>query len=129
MDDKTRAEAARQLGMKEREITAVEKTADGLVITTHDGVRTLVGTDGGFQVVSTPVVIPEDERCEACGGTGRKSESTDSPSDDGVPDGSADDVVKWVGEDRERAGRALAAEQARPTPRSTLVEKLERLSR
>lgn len=42
LDSQTRALAARLLGMKPSEIRAVEETADGTVVTTHDGVRTQV---------------------------------------------------------------------------------------
>jgi len=43
-------------------------------------------------------------------------------------DGTAADVLAWVGEDRERAAVALAAEQAKDKPRSTLVKQLEKLA-
>jgi hypothetical protein len=50
----------------------------------------------------------------------------DAPSQ--VPDGSIQQVLAWVGNDKDRAQAALDAEQAKPTPRSSLVEKLnERL--
>jgi hypothetical protein len=42
-----------------------------------------------------------------------------------VPDGTVEDVLDWVGDDRDRAQDALAAEQSKPTPRVTLVEALE----
>ena len=38
-----------------------------------------------------------------------------------------DEVEEWVGDDPDRARQALAAEQARPEPRKTLVAKLERI--
>lgn len=37
-------------------------------------------------------------------------------------------VLAWVGEDRERAAEALAAEEARDKPRSTLVRDLTKLA-
>lgn len=37
-------------------------------------------------------------------------------------------VLSWVGEDRERAAAALAAEQAKEKPRSGLVKSLEKLT-
>ena len=43
-------------------------------------------------------------------------------------DGTAADVLAWVGEDPERAEEALAAEQAKDKPRSTLVKQLEKLA-
>jgi hypothetical protein len=36
--------------------------------------------------------------------------------------------LAWVGEDRERAAEALAAEEARDKPRSTLVRDLTKLA-
>jgi hypothetical protein len=43
-------------------------------------------------------------------------------------DGTAADVLAWVGEDPDRAEEALAAEQAKDRPRSTLVKQLEKLA-
>ena len=43
-------------------------------------------------------------------------------------DGTAADVLAWVGEDQERAREALTAEQAKEKPRSTLVKQLEKLA-
>lgn len=48
---------------------------------------------------------------------------------DGVPDGTANQVLAWVGEDKERAAAALAAEVAKgDDARSSLVAKLSRLA-
>lgn len=58
-------------------------------------------------------------------------EQTDTTGDvtgDGVPDGTAKDVLDWVGSDQGRAARALEAERGRDKPRSTLIADLERLS-
>ena len=46
-----------------------------------------------------------------------------------VPEGTAKEVMSWVGDDAERAQRALDAEQSSGDPRSTLVEDLERVIR
>lgn len=43
-------------------------------------------------------------------------------------DANAADVLAWVGDDPERADEALAAEQAKDKPRSTLVKQLEKLA-
>jgi hypothetical protein len=45
---------------------------------------------------------------------------------DGVPEGSAKQVLEWVGTDPARAAAALEAEEARPKPRSTLVDELHK---
>jgi hypothetical protein len=47
---------------------------------------------------------------------------------DPVPTGSAEDVLAWVGDDPDRAKRALATEQAAEKPRVTLVDKLTKLT-
>jgi hypothetical protein len=47
---------------------------------------------------------------------------------DGVPDGTAAEVLEWVGDDHDKAAQALEAEQAREKPRSTLVGALEKLT-
>ncbi|MFF4536547.1 hypothetical protein [Streptomyces aureus] len=59
----------------------------------------------------------------------------DAPAADNEPaDGELDieataaDVLDWVGDDPERASEALAAEQAKDKPRSTLVKQLEKLA-
>jgi hypothetical protein len=43
-------------------------------------------------------------------------------------DGTAADVLAWVGDDPDRAEEALEAEQAKDKPRSTLVKQLEKLA-
>lgn len=46
-----------------------------------------------------------------------------------VPEAStAADILAWVGQDADRAAEALAAEQDREKPRSTLVKQLEKLA-
>jgi len=49
-------------------------------------------------------------------------------SDEPPVDGTIDDLMSWVNDDRERAGRALAAEQAKDKPRSTVVKRLTALA-
>lgn len=51
-------------------------------------------------------------------------ESKASSGSDEVPEGSVAQVLAWVGDDSDRARRALEAEQERPTPRQTLVAQL-----
>jgi hypothetical protein len=50
----------------------------------------------------------------------------DEPVDEAadVPNASVQDVLTWVGDDKGRAKAALDAENARPTPRATLVSQL-----
>jgi hypothetical protein len=58
-----------------------------------------------------------------------QSDQSDEPQsqDDDVPDGSIDDVLGWVGDDHERAQRALEVENEKSSPRTSLVSKLETL--
>lgn len=49
------------------------------------------------------------------------------PVEEQVPDGTADDVLAWVGSDTERALAAIEAEENREKPRKTLLAKLEAL--
>jgi hypothetical protein len=46
---------------------------------------------------------------------------------DGVPDGTAEQVMAWVDGDLARAAAALAAEHAKDKPRAGLSGALERL--
>lgn len=60
----------------------------------------------------------------------RPDEEQDGPGADGdqVPDGNADAVLDWVGDDRDRAAKAIEAEKERDNPRSTLISKLKKLT-
>lgn len=51
-------------------------------------------------------------------------ETPDPDGDEPPVDGTIDDLMAWVNDDRERAGAALAAEQAKDKPRSTVVKRL-----
>lgn len=53
------------------------------------------------------------------------AESAATESTDPVPEGSVDEIVEWVGDDRERAQRALDVEQASERPRKTAVAAFE----
>jgi hypothetical protein len=54
----TRAEAARALGMKDTEVVDVTDIDGGTVVTTHDGVQTLVADDGTVHAYAEP---PEEQ--------------------------------------------------------------------
>lgn len=47
---------------------------------------------------------------------------------DRVPGGTTEEIRAWVGDDRERAARALAVERAGAKPRTTLVDHLAKLA-
>lgn len=72
------------------------------------------------------------KRCPECGST--KAYEAGSPEHlaalevaDQVPDGAAEKVLDWVGEDTERAARALEVEQRKDKPRTTLLDQLAKL--
>ena len=80
-------------------------------------------------------VLETDPEPEPEGGdVGEDDGDAPEPGEDDVPDGpvpvdgTAVDVLDWVGDDPERAAEALAAEQAKDKPRSTLVKQLEKLA-
>jgi len=115
-------EAARIMGMKaHREVLEVVLTGAGNVVRTHDGIWTLIDVDGRPRGA-----VPAPAR--RSGGVLVEVDSEPEVVDpEAVPDGSVDVVLTWVGGDKGRAGRALAVENGRPAPRSTLVVALEKL--
>lgn len=58
----------------------------------------------------------------------RADETPAPPPADAVPDGSAKDVLDWVGSDPGRALAAAEAERARDKPRSTLLADLDKVT-
>ena len=54
-----------------------------------------------------------------------KSSGADTSND--VPEGSVDEVLEWVGDDKTKALAALDAENAKSSPRKTAIEELENL--
>lgn len=60
-------------------------------------------------------------------GQGGDGNEGDPPAGPPV-DGTIDDLVRWVGDDPERARQALEAEQAKDKPRSTVVKRLAALT-
>lgn len=136
LDIDDRAAVARALGMKPSEVVAAAGLEGGdgelasVVVQTHDGQRVLVAPGGGVtpwdgpmpgDEVEAPVFESDVEPPDEGDGTGPAGEGE-------VPGGTADEVLAWVGEDRERATRALQAEQGRDKPRTTLTTQLEKLA-
>ncbi|MFI6162249.1 hypothetical protein ACIA59_20185 [Micromonospora haikouensis] len=122
----SREQAAQALGMKVREIIAVDRVDSGYAVTTHDGQRTLVDAHG--QRVDRDAVHPAPAGDPVTPATPADPATPVAPAVTEVPDGTADAVLKWVDGDPQRAQAALAAENAREKPRTTLVEALERLT-
>lgn len=129
-----RYEAARKLGLADADVLAVEETGDGTKVTTRDGGDRLITDDGVFAMSDHPATA--QLRRHDANATDDAAEPDDvpdpepgtAPGDDEVPDGSADAVLTWVGDDSGRAQRALAAEDRREHPRTTLVDKLRKLA-
>jgi hypothetical protein len=113
------------MGMPVHEVLAVAEVGGCHVVTTHDGQRTLVTDDGATE----PYTQPEPDPAPVADMTdGEGQADGDGVPIDPVPDGySAKDVLAWVGDDTHRAAAALAAEQARAEPRSTVVSALQKL--
>jgi hypothetical protein len=84
------------------------------------------GELAAYLVSTHSPVEPLDDEARALLEPPRK-ETGEPPTELDI-DGTAADVLAWVGEDRERAAVALEAEQAKDKPRSTLVKQLEKLA-
>lgn len=55
----------------------------------------------------------------------KKAAPAPAPESDEVPQGTSAEIMAWVGDDKDRAQRALDAENANDRPRKTLVSQLE----
>lgn len=79
----------------------------------HDSLSGLASWEGDRDVTA---VAEEDE----------DGQPVDGPEVDGdeVPAGTVEEVMRWVGNDPERADRALDVEEDAKKPRATLIEKL-----
>jgi hypothetical protein len=82
------------------------------------------GPEGAVEILEAdpePEPVPEEPLAPA--------EDPDGDGGDGPPvDGTIDDLMTWVDGDPDRAGEALAAEQAKDKPRSTVVKRLTALT-
>ncbi|MEO3978776.1 hypothetical protein [Streptomyces sp. CAU 1734] len=72
-------------------------------------------------------VDPVDEAAKAWRPEGAE-DSGSAPAADLDIEATAAAVLAWVGDDPERAEAALAAEEAKESPRSTLVKQLSKLA-
>lgn len=68
----------------------------------------------------TPAIEPEPPQADP--------ETTEPPVGDAVPEGTAADVLAWVGDDPDRARQATEAEQGREKPRTSLITRLDRIA-
>ena len=137
------ADAAKTLGIKEREVASVEECAYGDVVTDTAGSRILMHETGphwyGYDKAPNtglPLwVDPSSDEDDAPEPAGEREDPGAEPSGGGdaagvepVPDDTAAKVIEWVNGHPDRAVRALEAERARETPRTTLVAALEKLA-
>jgi hypothetical protein len=83
-------------------------------------------TEGGVTVARHEGSGPITTQREQPGRDARLLAANASSADggDGPPNASIAEVLEWVGDDSARARTALEAENARPTPRTTLVAQL-----
>jgi hypothetical protein len=67
--------------------------------------------------------------CPECGSTEYAEEGSEHDPAEiaAVPEGTADEVVAWVGDNPKNAAVALAAEEASDKPRKTVVEPLSKV--
>lgn len=112
------SEAARMLGVADTEIVDVRQQGQQWEALHHDMASHVERWRPIPGAVSAPPEVQPDESGEPVGDL----------DGDGVPDGTAAEVLEWVGDDRDRAGAALLAETARDKPRTTLVAALEKLT-
>jgi hypothetical protein len=84
------------------------------------------GPSGSVEVLEAdPEPEVEEEPDEDPGDDSEDPELADTPF---PAEGTATEVLAWVGDDSERAAVALEVERERDKPRSTLVKQLEKLA-
>jgi len=122
-----KSEVARHLGVADTEIVEVRYDEQGWHVLHHDMAShnqqwKLVP---GWSVPPAPALVGEDgpELVQP-----PAAEPVGDLDGDGVPDGTAAEVLEWVGDDPDRAAAALKAEGERDKPRTTLVSALEKLA-
>ena len=133
-----RYEAARALGVADADVLEVTDAEHGTEVEVRDGGRRLIREDGVYALGDHPATAnlrrwPDTEpapepTAEGDGPAPGSDEPVPAEDDaDSVPDGTAEEVLAWVGDDSDRARAALAAEDKRDKPRATLVAKLEKV--
>jgi hypothetical protein len=140
-----RYEAARALGVADADVVEVAETENGTEVEVRDGGRRLIRDDGVYALGDHPATRslrrwPDTETAPApaagADGPADADPTAEAASDtpaaseadaESVPDGTAEDVLAWVGDDSDRAVAALEAEEKRDKPRGTLIAKLEKV--
>lgn len=122
--------AAQVLGMRTAEVVNLVSRGDVHLATLHDRTRAVLHDTGRFtfdeRAVDEFLTVEVDDSPDENEG---QAPPADDPAtgDDVVPDGTAEVVLDWVGEDVDRARRALAAEGGRDKPRAGVTAKLTAL--
>jgi hypothetical protein len=115
-------------GAAPEEAATGDESAEGTATEGGEG----TGTDGTEGTATEATESTGDGTGEDNDPPGPDSDGDGVPDDvdgDGVPDGNAKQIQAWVGEDKDRAAAALAAEDKRAEgPRSTLVAALEKVA-
>lgn len=154
---RTRAEVCALMGAKDREVDDIAETDDGTVVTIH-GFRSLIHPDGSMthgvaepeveivgevsdedaERIAQLVNEPADESVEHPADGTWSPEISGDGSGEALPpigkeyevlaDATVAEVLEWVGGDAELAARALAVEESRDGPRSTLLTALRKLA-
>jgi hypothetical protein len=149
-----RFEAARTLGLADTEVLDAVETGDGTAVRVKDGSQRLITDDGVFALTDHPATSQfrrwegSDAPVKALDEAREEQVAEETPDINvdlppaskeqlaaeneaaagDVPDGNADAVLDWVGDDRDRARQALEVEQERDNPRSTLIGKLRKVA-
>lgn len=144
-----RYEAARYLGLADTELLDARETEDGTAVHVKDGSERLITDDGVFALSDHPATAHlrrwegSDAPVKALAVAREERTVEEKPdidvelpvpseaelaSSSEVPEGNADAVLDWVGDDRDRAAQALTVEKERENPRSTLISKLRKLA-
>lgn len=128
----TRDEIARAMSVATADVTSVEETGHGTVVVLSDGGRRLLRDDGVYGLDDHPATaqlrrfVPEPDGGPVADGL---DAAVDQLVEAGVvaevPSGTVDQILAWVGDSAVRAEVALEAEQAKPSPRKSLVNRLE----
>lgn len=129
--------AAARLGIAETELVDVFVEDAGVVYTTTDGqayidvpaVRPDADGKTGLMFLAAPTATYAGTFPVFATPIGDEPPEPEAPvapvTSEPVPEGSIAAVLDWVGDDRDRALQALAAELAVDEPRKSLIHKLE----
>lgn len=144
MVDPTLAKVARMLRVADADVRKVihDVEKNHYVVDLVDGGKVLLHEAGKWFALNDHRSIKNMERAPAPESAPTEQVSKPEPQEsapsvevpapvaveDDVPNGTANDVISWVGDDKDKASRALEAERAKDKPRSVLITTLERIA-